>query len=117
MTYYRTEIVIWSDFDPTGVELADLAREATDGEAIAASVDREAFSRAETLEHDEIDSISHFFPDLGEGSGEGEGTCQECGQPYGFDGFGELTHLDMYGERNPELDAEHAPVPEEDDDE
>ena len=28
---YKTEITIWSDYDPQGVELADLARDAVDG--------------------------------------------------------------------------------------
>jgi len=46
-----------------------------------------------------------------------EGVCQDCGQRYGPDGHDGLTHLDIYGESNPELDAEHTPVPEEDDDE
>jgi hypothetical protein len=30
---WKSTIVIWSDFDPQKVELADLAREATDGGA------------------------------------------------------------------------------------
>jgi hypothetical protein len=30
---YKTNIVIWSEFDPTKVELEDLARSATSGEA------------------------------------------------------------------------------------
>lgn len=30
---YKTTIVIWTDYDPSEVELADLAREATHGDA------------------------------------------------------------------------------------
>lgn len=31
---YKTTIVIWTDYDPAGVELEDLAREATSGDAL-----------------------------------------------------------------------------------
>lgn len=31
MELYKTEIVIWSNFNPDSVELEDLARDATDG--------------------------------------------------------------------------------------
>lgn len=35
---FKTTLVIWSDFDPATRELADLAREATDGAAICTSM-------------------------------------------------------------------------------
>lgn len=38
-TLYKTTIVVWTDFDPTEkMELADLAREATDGSAYCSTM-------------------------------------------------------------------------------
>jgi hypothetical protein len=34
---YKTTIVIWTDYDPSEVELEDLARDATSGEAICSN--------------------------------------------------------------------------------
>lgn len=52
--FYKTTIVIYSEFDPTQVELSDLAREATDGEAICVS------SQTEQVE-DLIDQTARSF--------------------------------------------------------
>jgi hypothetical protein len=37
MKLYKTTVTIWSEFDPSDVELSDLAREADQGEAYCSS--------------------------------------------------------------------------------
>jgi hypothetical protein len=52
MHKYKTTIVIWTDYDPSEVELEDLAREATSGEAIC--------SKQQVEKIDDPDSDSDF---------------------------------------------------------
>lgn len=42
MKLYKTTIVIWTDFQPTGFELSDLAREAEQGDAYCSKREMEA---------------------------------------------------------------------------
>jgi len=49
MKLYKTTIVIWSEFDPgaEGLELEDLARDATSGESYCSKVKYETVQEAE----------------------------------------------------------------------
>ena len=55
---YKTTIVIWTDYDPSGVELEDLARDATSGEALCGS--QETTKITDPAEYPDTD----FFGDL-----------------------------------------------------
>ncbi len=64
---YKTVIVIWTDTDPTGTELVDLAREATDGGAIctqqtSSRVDANLCPRRDFFIIEDVDS---FCDDVG----------------------------------------------------
>jgi hypothetical protein len=57
---YKTTIVIWSEFDPAHVDLEDLAREATNGDAYCSK------SHSEYIERPHIDADwggTEFFGD------------------------------------------------------
>lgn len=45
---YKATIVIWSEFDPTSLELEDLAREATNGSAYCSVMDCEVIENPES---------------------------------------------------------------------
>jgi hypothetical protein len=58
-SYFRSTVEIVSDFDPSKVELADLARDATDGDSICVS------ERVEPIDAADLpDSARSFFDEL-----------------------------------------------------
>ncbi len=60
MPLWKSTIIIWSDFDPRTVELEDLAREATNGDAYCSS------QKAKLIDHpaDDMDwDGTEFFSD------------------------------------------------------
>ena len=57
---YKTTIVIWSDFEPSHLELEDLARDATSGESFCSRCIREAIQHPEM---DEYPPDEEFFLD------------------------------------------------------
>jgi hypothetical protein len=58
---YRTEIVIWSDDDPEGMELEDLAREATDGNSICTKQVTVEIDDINKCTGDDIQAVDSFF--------------------------------------------------------
>lgn len=61
MKLYKTEIIIWSRYDGNEVELSDLAREATDGDAYC-SRQRSTLVAVDT--DPDYDGCGGFFDEL-----------------------------------------------------
>lgn len=57
---YKSIIVIWSDFDPTQVELSDLAYEAEHGSALVTTMKAETVT-VPSLDPDYSEQIDEFF--------------------------------------------------------
>ncbi len=68
---YKTTIVIWSDFDPTGrLELADLARDATSGDSYCSK--QECVSVSKPEDDPDWDGTEFFGAGLDEDEDEDE---------------------------------------------
>lgn len=73
MELYKTTIVIWTQYDPASVELADLAQDATDGDAYC------SHSQTERIADPEADPMwdgTEFFDCPGENRQ--EERCRHC---------------------------------------
>ena len=57
---YKSTIVIWSDFDPTTVELTDLAWEADRGSALLTGFEPVTVT-VPSLDPDYVEQIDEFF--------------------------------------------------------
>jgi hypothetical protein len=62
---YKTKIVIWSDFDPEGYEIDDLAHQAAVGDAYCSRQDITEVSKGDLPDDCDWDG-TEFFGDLGD---------------------------------------------------
>lgn len=62
----RTIITIWPPSDPADMELENLTRKATHGNALALQTPSQEFTLAQAARHAGADNISGFFPEVRE---------------------------------------------------
>lgn len=78
---FKTTIVIWSDFDPRGLELDELARDAVSGDSYCS---RQSCERVEDVAGDKDWDGSEFFDE----AHDLDDICSNCGAvlPYHEEG-------------------------------